>query len=815
MRTNLPVTDVEYPLHDDTMIVSKTDAKGRITFVNDQFISVSGFAEEELIGKPHNIVRHPDMPPEAFEDLWTTLKAGKPWAGAVKNRRKDGSYYWVFASASPLWEAGQVTGYMSIRTKLAPDQRAEADRVYALIRERRAGPFRVEAGIIRRRSWADRLSFFTATLRARLATIVVIQGVFVAAIGAAGLLSLSDVNGRIKTIYEDRTVPLFQLFEVNDRLKHTTTLMHQAASEGEAGKSVADVPALIAANVDRAEKFWSEYMATYLTPEESALAALFERNKRTFIENSVAPALKLLEAGKFGELQSFATAKADVAFATARSDMEGLIKIQVDVARDEFDQAQARYRWTFGVVLGTLSFALFAGFGLGWLALRAIGHPLRRLKDALEQVQQGNYNSRIIVERDDELGYALRDVQAMQAKLGFDREEQRARRKVAEEDKREALQQMAATVERETNAAVGDVAERTARMADSASQMNESAASLGGNSSSVAAAAEEALANSETLARAATAMRASIEDIASQVQSSRSLTIEAVSASKSAQQMIAKLSDAATKVGAVTNLISEIAGQTNLLALNATIEAARAGEAGRGFAVVASEVKNLAEQTAKATSEIAQQITEMQTATKDSVSSIATIGNVIEGIETLSSSISAAMERQDDVTSEIARTVEESAQAAREVATQIVKVSNEAAETGRRAHDIQTGSADIADKVAGLKSILVQVVRTSTADVNRRVHDRIDLHREGTLELDGTSRRVKVLNISEGGALIGCALGDNHMGRPATVLIDGIAARLSGVVGGLEDGGTMIKFRLTEAAEKAVKGAVLNRASAA
>ena len=126
MRKNLPVTDVEYPIHDDTLIVSKTDPKGKLTYFNDQFVTASGFTEAELIGQPHNIVRHPDMPPEAFEDLWTTLKAGKPWAGAVKNRRKNGDFYWVLASATPIWEHGRVTGYMSIRSKLPADQRAEA-----------------------------------------------------------------------------------------------------------------------------------------------------------------------------------------------------------------------------------------------------------------------------------------------------------------------------------------------------------------------------------------------------------------------------------------------------------------------------------------------------------------------------------------------------------------------------------------------------------------------------------------------------------------------------------------------------------------
>ncbi len=138
MRKNLPVTEVEYPLGSDTLIVSKTDTKGKLSYFNEQFVAASGFTEQELINQPHNIVRHPDMPPEAFADLWATLKAGKPWAGAVKNRRKNGDFYWVLASATPIWDGGQVTGYMSVRTALPADQRREAEHVYALLRDRKA-----------------------------------------------------------------------------------------------------------------------------------------------------------------------------------------------------------------------------------------------------------------------------------------------------------------------------------------------------------------------------------------------------------------------------------------------------------------------------------------------------------------------------------------------------------------------------------------------------------------------------------------------------------------------------------------------------
>src|SRR5450830_574600 len=130
MRTNLPVTEVEHLLKDGASIVSKTDLQGNILYVNPYFIEVSGFTEAELIGAPQNIVRHPDMPVEAFADLWKTLKSGMPWTGMVKNRCKNGDYYWVLANVTPIRDGGQPVGYMSVRTTPSRKQVKETEEIY-------------------------------------------------------------------------------------------------------------------------------------------------------------------------------------------------------------------------------------------------------------------------------------------------------------------------------------------------------------------------------------------------------------------------------------------------------------------------------------------------------------------------------------------------------------------------------------------------------------------------------------------------------------------------------------------------------------
>jgi aerotaxis receptor len=137
MRVNLPVTQQEFVIPDGVTLVSTTDLSSHITYCNPAFIAVSGYSREELVGQPHNIVRHPDMPPEAFRDMWVTLKSGSPWSALVKNRRKNGDHYWVMANATPIMSNGQPVGYMSVRTKPTREQVQQAEALYARMRQER------------------------------------------------------------------------------------------------------------------------------------------------------------------------------------------------------------------------------------------------------------------------------------------------------------------------------------------------------------------------------------------------------------------------------------------------------------------------------------------------------------------------------------------------------------------------------------------------------------------------------------------------------------------------------------------------------
>jgi methyl-accepting chemotaxis protein len=242
-------------------------------------------------------------------------------------------------------------------------------------------------------------------------------------------------------------------------------------------------------------------------------------------------------------------------------------------------------------------------------------------------------------------------------------------------------------------------------LGDSATHLQNAANTLAANaeqstrqSAAVAVGSEEASANVQAVASATEELTSSVKEIGRQVSESTRMTGTAVDQARQSGATMQGLAEAAQRIGAVVELINTIAGQTNLLALNATIEAARAGDAGRGFAVVASEVKALAEQTAKATDEISQQILAIQTATRQSVSSIQEIGTTIASVNEIATAIAAAVEQQGMATAEIARNVQEAARGTHEVSSNIAGVSQAASETDNTAARMLTAANEISQQ---------------------------------------------------------------------------------------------------------------------
>jgi methyl-accepting chemotaxis protein len=316
-----------------------------------------------------------------------------------------------------------------------------------------------------------------------------------------------------------------------------------------------------------------------------------------------------------------------------------------------------------------------------------IARPMRALSVSMDELAGGNFGVVLPgLGRRDELGDVAGAVEKFKVVS-----EQKARDEAEAKMKQDqiAAQQRKADMVRLADQFEGAVGEIVETVSSASTELEASATTLTATAersqeltTMVAAASEEASTNVQSVASATEELSSSVNEISRQVQESARMATDAVGQARVTNERVGELSKAAGRIGDVVELINTIAGQTNLLALNATIEAARAGEAGRGFAVVASEVKALAEQTAKATGEIGQQIAGIQSATGESVNAIREISSTIEKLSEISSTIAAAVEEQGAATQEISRNVQQAAQGTQQVSVHITDVQQGASETG-------------------------------------------------------------------------------------------------------------------------------------
>ena len=439
---------------------------------------------------------------------------------------------------------------------------------------------------------------------------------------------------------------------------------------------------------------------------------------------------------------------------------------------------------------------------------RVISRPLDRIGAVMRRLAEGDRAVDVPdADRADEIGAMARAVavfkqHAIENRAATDREQEHRQ---AEADKAAALQGMAQTIETETGNALEQIVQRTSAMAATAAGMSKSASRTETAAQSAAAAAGQSVANAQTVASAAEQLAVSIREITGRVEDSTTVVGRAVSAGEAARATIETLNGKVERIGAVAEMIGDIAARTNLLALNATIEAARAGEAGKGFAVVAGEVKQLANQTARSTSEIARQINEIRNATGESVAAVGNIERTLAEMDAITGSIAGAVQEQGSATAEIAHNVTQTAAAAHEITNRISEVSTEAQETGQHATDVQIDAVGLAELVSELRRTVVRVIRGSTAEVDRRHNRRqgADLTCRLTVGSHGTPNGC-VVDLSEGGAQIECSA-KLAVGMAGTLSLDGLSVVLPFTVRYAEAGLVGVAFQPDQNAAAALR----------
>ena len=567
---------------------------------------------------------------------------------------------------------------------------------------------------------------------------------------------LDAVNANAQNIKDDYlpgTRILGHMAQVSERLRSNRAALLLATTDAQRAQYNTTIN-------EQAQLYAQEreaYQPLISPGDEQRLTSAFDAAWKHYLEVGKTTA-DLATQGKRDEAIALFMGDGVKAMAEYRSALQADIELNVRQGAQAADEGVAlgasAHRW----ILAGLVLAGLLCIGIGWLIVRAVSTPITAMTAAMRRLAAGDTAVEIVgASRGDEIGKMAQAVEVFK-RNAIEREnleaEQKALERRAAEEKQAALISMAEKIETETNEALEGIGSRSESMAATAEAMRSSASRTGAAAENAATAAARALANAQTVASAAEQLSASISEIGGQVSQSNEVVGRAVAAGSETRAKMEALNERVGRIGAVADMIGEIAAKTNLLALNATIEAARAGEAGKGFAVVASEVKQLATQTARSTEEITRHIGEVRAATGESVASVKQIEQTIGEINAIAGSIAAAVEEQGAATAEIARNVAETATAADTMTTRTTEVSTEAAQTGHRAVEVLEGTTALNASVEELRRAVIHVVRTSSAEVDRRDRRRRPCLADATIECEGRSGQAVLRDISEAGCLV-------------------------------------------------------------
>lgn len=722
MKKNLPVTDNEVKLRDGQELVTITDLKGIITYTNPAFVEVSGFSRQELVGSNHNLVRHPDMPPAAFKDLWDNLKAGRPWSKLVKNRCKNGDYYWVRANVTPIYRDGEVVEYISVRVRPDQDEIDAAETLYRKLNKNEARlppvsaipPRNLEAAVSR----TTTLSITVAALLALALWFVPASPALVALGPVAGMLML--ILGTNKTL---KTLALKPMQEAIARMRRVAEgdyyqdiPLDTAGEGGELLRMTKSLAIKLGFDVNdaRMHQRQSQRIKVALDNVSSNVMVASNDGEIIYLNESVLNMMRNAESDLRRDLPDFAVDRLQGANIDIFHKQPEHQRRLLESLRDTFS---SRIR------VGGRSFDLVAnpvidddnnrlGTVVEWQDVTEQLRAENEIEQLIANATRGQLDKRLATE-----GYAgftqtvatgvnslldavvepLRDIKRVLAALSEGDLTQKMQGQYQGEfaELNDSLTTSLGRLEHMVN----EIRRAGSSIAVGASEIATGNTTLSERTESQAASLEETAASMEQMTSTVKQNADNAQQASRLAEEARILAEQGGDISSRVVQSMGAISASSNKISEIIGVIDEIAFQTNLLALNAAVEAARAGEQGRGFAVVASEVRNLAQRSAGAAKEIKELI-------GDSVDKVDEGARFVDESGEALKRIMESINQVSDIIAQIAKAGIEQAQGIDQVNTAVSSMDAGTQQNAALVEEVAAASASMEEQASQLQRLV-------------------------------------------------------------------------------------------------------------